>query len=205
MPDARSMKELAMTTVLPQEPLVPAASPGDVLYEIVNGKYVELPPKSAISARIASVLNAQLEAYAASHALGRAINEALFGLAPHRRRRPDVAFVTYQRWPRNRPLPHTDPWPVAPNLAVEVVSPTDQAEPLLRKLVEYFEADVQLVWVIYPMLRLVYVYESLTHVHGLTGTEELDGGTVLPGFKLALSVLFADAPEDTEPGNGATA
>jgi Uma2 family endonuclease len=137
--------------------------------------------------------------------VGRAINEALFGLAPHRRRRPDVAFVSNQRWPRERALPSSDPWPVVPNLAVEVVSPTEQAEPLLRKLVEYFEARVELVWIIYPMLRLAYVYESLTRVRGLTATDELDGGTVLPGFKLALSVLFADAPEDTELGNRASA
>src|SRR5262249_40202671 len=146
-------KEPAMATVLTQEPMAPVKpvpEGEEPLYEIVNGKYVELPPRSTFAVRIATILVSSLEAFAVAHNLGRAVGEMLFGLTPRLRRRPDVAFVSYQLWPRNRPLPHTDPWPVVPNLAVEVVSPADLAEPLMKKLVEYFEAGVQLVWVGYP-------------------------------------------------------
>jgi Uma2 family endonuclease len=75
-------------------------------------------------------------------------------------------------------------------LAVEVVSPYDLASEQMDKVVEYFRAGVQLVWVVYPEQGLVYVHESLTQVRGLTRTDSLDGGTVLPGFTLPLATLF---------------
>jgi len=176
----------------------------DPLYEIVDGRYVELPPMSTFSVLVTSRLTRRMGVFAESQQLGEVVSEMLFGLSPSRRRRPDVAFVSYQRWARGRPIPNSDPWPVVPNLAVEVVSPTDDAGPLMQKVVEYFQAGVEQVWVIYPLLKLVYVYESLTKVRGFTDADELDGGSLLPGFKLVLSALFADAPL-AEPGNGAPA
>ena len=54
----------------------------------------------------------------------------LFDLTPvQRQRRPDVAFVSYNRWPRQRRVPRTEAWEVVPNLVVEVVSPTDSETP----------------------------------------------------------------------------
>jgi len=61
----------------------------------------------------------------------------------------------YQRWPKDRPLPHTDPWLVVPELAIEVISKSNPAEEMLDKIQEYFDAGVQLVWVVYPKQRLV--------------------------------------------------
>jgi Uma2 family endonuclease len=91
----------------------------------------------------------------------------------------------------NRLIPVTDnAWDVVPDLAVEVISPHDLAEEILQKVVEYFQAGVRLVWIVYPQQRLVYVHESLTQVRCLTQTEELDGGAVLPGFRLPLANLF---------------
>lgn len=65
----------------------------------------------------------------------------------------------------------------------EVVSPSDLAEELHDKLSEYFAAGVKIVWVIYPTYRLVYVYESLRSVH-------IDGGSILPGFRIPIASLF---------------
>ena len=62
-----------------------------------------------------------------------------------------------------------------PLLAAEVVSPTNTAEDMEQKLQEYFAAGVRMVWVVYPVLRRVYVYESLTRVRILTETDDLDG------------------------------
>jgi Uma2 family endonuclease len=181
------------------EPLVTAQPPSngeDVLYEVVNGQYVELSPMSTLAGMLATQLVVELGTFSSTHSLGRVACEVLFGLNPENtlRRRPDVAFVSYQRWAQNRVVPLGDPWPVVPNLAVEVVSPSDLAEQLLEKLVEYFQAGVELVWVVYPQLSLVYVYESLHKVHGLGRQDELDGSSVLPGFRLSLARLFADAP-----------
>jgi Uma2 family endonuclease len=176
----------------------PAAENGaDALYEIVNGQYLELPPISAYASRIATLLAKCLEVFAEAHQLGRVIGEALFALNPSGklRRRPDVAFVSYGRWARNRPLPDTDPWAVVPDLAVEVVSPNDLAEGLRIKVHEYFQAGVQQVWVVYPKLALVDVYESTALMGTRTRSEEIGGEPVLPGLRLPVASLFEEASE----------
>ena len=103
-----------------------------------------------------------------------------------------VAFVAYDRWPLEA-APTDDPpeWELAPNLAVEVISPTNKAEEVIEKIEEYFAAGVQLVWVIYPRQRQVYVFDSPTENRILRESGELDGGTVVPGFRLKIADLFA--------------
>jgi Uma2 family endonuclease len=173
----------------------------DVLYEIVNGQYVELPPMSTSAAVIASRLVIRLGGFAESRQLGQVVAQPLFPMAPgtKTRRRPDVAFVSYTRWAKDRPLPHTDPWPVAPELAIEVVSPTDQVEELFAKLVEYFQVGVLQVWVVIPKQSLIQVYQSLTKISGLTRSDELDGGDILPGFRLPLAFLFEATADNCAP------
>ena len=87
-------------------------------------------------------------------------------------------------------------WDVVPDLAFEVVSPTDYAEDLLVKVDEYFRAGVRLVWVVYPSLRLIHVYESMTRIRVLTAADKLDGGNVLSGFRVAVAALFPEAAPD---------
>ncbi len=167
----------------------------EALYEIINGQRVELPPMSVYATRLASRLVTKLNEFAGARALGEAVGETLFRLPlpDDRNRRPDVALVSYERWPKDRLVSEDDnAWDVVPDLAVEVISPTDRAEDLLEKVDEYFRAGVRLVWVIYPRRRLVHVYESLTQIHGRTRTDELDGGAVLPGFRLPLATLFQE-------------
>jgi Uma2 family endonuclease len=166
----------------------------EALYEIIDGQRVELPPMSVRSSLIAFELARKIANFAEERDLGRAVVEALFHLplARDRSRRPDAAFVSYQRWAKGRAIPPDEDaaWEVVPELAVEVVSPSDRAEELMTKVTEYFEAGVSQVWVLYPRQQFVVVFESLTRIRGLTGAEELDGGEVLPGFRLALATLF---------------
>jgi Uma2 family endonuclease len=173
----------------------------DALYEIVNGEYTELPSMSTSATVIASRLVIQLGAFANARQLGEVVAQPLFPMAPgtKTRRRPDVAFVSYARWPKDRPLPHTDPWPVAPELAIEVVSPTDFAEELFTKVAEYFQVGVLQVWVILPKPGLVQIYQSLTKITGLTRADELDGGDILPGFRLPLASVFEAVSENGTP------
>src|SRR5206468_1746243 len=111
----------------------------------------------------------------------------------NRNRRPDVAFVSYARWPKDREKDKNEnAWNVVPNLIGEIVSPNDDAKELMDKLEEYFKAGVEPVWVIYPHQNMVYVYETLTQVHGLIRSDTLDGGKVLPQFQLPLKDLFVD-------------
>jgi Uma2 family endonuclease len=113
------------------------------------------------------------------------------------RRRPDVAFVSTARWPLDRALPRTGDWDVVPDLAVEVISPNDVFKDVLAKVREYFHYGVQVVWVVAPEERQVYVYDSPTHVRILAGQDELTGGDLVPGFRLPLVHLFQHAAAPT--------
>jgi Uma2 family endonuclease len=173
-----------------------ALSPDDdLLYEVVDNQVLELAPMGAYEVRIATLLAARLETFAQQHQLGRAVQEMLFDLTPAtgRKRRPDVAFVSSDRWPLHRRIPRTDAWEVAPNLAVEVVSRSDSGDYIVDKVAEYFHAAVERVWVIFPSQEQVYVYDSPTSVRILTRTDELSGDPILPNFRLPLVELFGDA------------
>jgi Uma2 family endonuclease len=164
------------------------------LYEIVNGVRVEVPPMSAFASRLASRLARHINNVAEPLGAGEAVTETLFRLplATEQERRPDVAYVSAKRWPLERELliaPRA--WDVVPDLVVEVVSPTDRIEDLEEKLMEYFEAGVTTVWVVYPRSKAVHVYDSLDQIRVVREPQELDGGTVLPGFRLPVATVFA--------------
>ena len=165
-------------------------------YEIIDGQRVEMPPMSADSQGLASRLVRHMSNFGVERDLGEAYGETLFKLPlkEDRNRKPDVAFVPYSRWAKNRPLPATNEWDVLPDLCVEVVSPSDRADEIMDKVREYFQAGVRLVWVFYPRHGVVYIYESLAAVRGLTRADALDGGPVLPGFSLPLTELFPEPP-----------
>jgi Uma2 family endonuclease len=100
-----------------------------------------------------------------------------------------VCFYSHARWPRSqvgRTLP-----PVPPDLAVEVVSPSNRAGKLHRKIGEYLDAGALMVWVVYPIRRRVTVYrpdeeEPITFKDG----EFLENFPELPGFRCAVADFF---------------
>ena len=184
---------MSVLTAMPPQRTNPYQDSDDFeRYEIVDGVKVELPPMGLLSSGIAYRLSVSLYNFGEAKNLGRAYTEFLFRLPlkAERNRRPDIAFVPFSQWPRDRELPEGSAWDVLPDLAVEVVSPSDYAEETCAKLLEYFEAGVRLVWHIFPKLRLVDVYESPKRVTILTREDELDGGLVVPGFRLPLRELF---------------
>lgn len=199
---------MAMVILPSQGPAaVPATTPslaepllnGDILYEVVDGEIRELPPMSASGAQLAYDLARLVGNHVWTASLGKVQSEMLFLIdkARNRQRRPDVSFVSYQRWPRGTPVPGTPAWEVVPDLAVEIVSPTNGANEALEKVEEYLACGVQRVWVIYPLFAKVYDYASATAVQILTRADRLSGGDVLPGFELPLSELFEDAAAAT--------
>ena len=80
-----------------------------------------------------------------------------------------------------------------PDLAVEIISLTNTADEVAGKLEEYYQAGVRLVWVVYPVQMKIYVYTSTSQIRVLSPGDELDGGDVLPGFRLPLRELFEKA------------
>lgn len=123
--------------------------------------------------------------------------EGLFILDPVKnlRRRPDVAFVSAEKWPVDQPLPESGDWEMIPDLAVEVVSPNDIFQDVLAKMHEYFRLGVKQVWIVLPLDREIYFYDSPKDVRILTDVEELDGGALLPGLRLQVGSLFQRQPQ----------
>jgi len=164
------------------------------LYEVSDGQVVEKPPMGAFEADVAGSLFLVLGTFVRSHRLGKAQSEMLFLIdrAKNLQRRPDVSFVSSARWPLHLRAPKTPAWDIIPDLAVEVVSTTNTAEAVMTKLEEYFQAGTRLVWVVFPRQGKLYVYESPTTVRILQAGDDLDGGAVVPGFRLSLKELFGD-------------
>jgi Uma2 family endonuclease len=104
------------------------------------------------------------------------------------KREPDASFITIEQMP----VPPEDEVTIAPDLAVEVVSKNDTAYEIEKKVRQYQQAGVKLIWVAYPISQTIAVYhlkEGLTPKI-LNTSNELDGEDVLPGFKLKVSAIF---------------
>jgi len=185
----------SMTPVPPPTAIAPII-PDDMLYEVVDGQVVE-KKMSARETEIASILVGMLTPYLRTNRLGKVVGEMLFRINPENdlRRRPDVAFVSHARWPFNRRVPNVPVWDMVPDLAIEVVSPSNSASTILRKVHDYFKAGVARVWVVYPEQTEVYIYSTPQQVQVVGIGQELDGGDLLPGFRLPVAVLFEDEPE----------
>ena len=144
------------------------------------------------------VLGQLLRNFLEQYDLGIVSGEAgLLRLAPGLVRGPDVAFISWERFP-NRRLPAQPVPDVVPDLAVEVLSENNTEAEMERKLEEYFAAGVRLVWYLDPETRTVHVYTSFTEVRHLTEEETLEGDPVLPGFRLPIREWF----ERAERGRG---
>jgi Uma2 family endonuclease len=180
------------TATLPERTAPPVEEP---LYEVVHGQRVELPPMSAEATWIAGRLDQRLGPFAEDNRLGTVVPEMLFILDRETdlRRRPDVAFVSAERWPLDRNPPAVGDWEVVPDLTIEVVSPNDDMEDVLAKVGEYFDHGVRQVWVVVPGQQQVYVYDARAVVRIVAAPADLET-PLLPGWRLPLAALFRVPP-----------
>jgi Uma2 family endonuclease len=100
---------------------------------------------------------------------------------------PDISYAV-----AGRRIPHDAPnEPFAPDLIVELISPSQKVADLQAKILEYLRAGVRLAWLIDPRTRSVTAYRSTDDIRILVGDDALlDGADVLPGFRIPLSELF---------------
>lgn len=179
--------------------------PGFEHFELIDGQ----PKEKAMGAESSWVqrrLNFFLSAWADDGPRGYLFeSECAYRCFPHRPRlvrKPDVSFVHLTRLP-SLPLGQVR---IVPDLVVEVISPNDFYSEVEDKIDDYLKVAVPLIWIVNPRTRTVYAYESRTGIRRLTETDELEGGTVLPGFRVALKDIFPtfpapaeDAPSDEQP------
>jgi Uma2 family endonuclease len=160
-------------------------------YELVEGELKTMSPAGSLHGRIMLRLGGKLEHFVRTHALGETFG-AETGFVLHRSpdtvRAPDVAFVARAHVPATGvPIGY---FPVAPDLAVEVVSPSDTAAEVQQKVDDYFKAGSQQVWVVYPDQRSVAVYRSAGEMRYFAAEDVLDGGPLLPGFTSPVAEIF---------------
>lgn len=163
----------------------------DVLCELVDGVLVE-KPVGLLESLLAGLLLTRLWEFVRPRNLGIVTGEAgMMRLLTTLVRIPDVAYLSWDRLPGRR-IPREPVPDVVPDLAVEVLSPSNTAREMGRKLQEYFEAGVRLVWIIDPRRRTCAVHTAPEQPVVLTAADVLDGGPALPGFQLRLADLFAE-------------
>ncbi len=153
-------------------------------YELVDGE-IRVSPAGDRHSAVALALAARLLAFVKEHRLGHVMGaDAGFRLPGGNVRSPDGSFVATGRFPDDRP---TADWgSLAPDLAIEVISPGDRPRHVLDKVGEFLAAGVRLVWVVDPRTRRATVHRSLTEVRTITEGEFLDGEDVVPGFRCRL-------------------
>lgn len=166
------------------------------LCELVDGTLVR-KPMGYYESRLAIVLAFFLEQYLSSNRLGIVLGaDAFLRLAPGLVRLPDVSFILRSRLPR--PLSRQAVLNLAPDLAVEILSSGNTPAEMERKLREYFEAGVRLVWILDAERQSLRAYTSPDSVRTLGPDDVVDGGEVLPGFSLPLREWFARAECDAD-------
>jgi Uma2 family endonuclease len=160
------------------------------LCELFDGALVE-KPMGSFESFLAAALVRLIGNFVAENDLGIVLTaDGMLRLSLGLVRIPDASFISWARLP-GRELPQEEIWGLAPDLAVEIISPSNTREEMQQKLVDYFGAGVQLVWYVYPPAREVHVYREPDAFTAVCADEVLDGGAVLPGFRLPLAKLFA--------------
>jgi Uma2 family endonuclease len=154
--------------------------------EFVDGEVVELV-SNEISAHITSLLTILVGGYIVQHQLGYTTSSESGFRIGNNDYMPDFAFISKAR--REKPIGET--WiTVAPDLVIEVKSPTDSLVSLISKATDYLAAGVRMVWIVLPDKRRVDVYTQEDNLqYGVDGM--ITGGDVLPGFTLKVAEIFA--------------
>ncbi|MCU0514263.1 MAG: Uma2 family endonuclease [Anaerolineae bacterium] len=173
---------LARTDLTGADLLSLEASHPDQRFELLDGQLKALPVPGLEHSLIEANILFLLKLYQRTQPGGLVFTgEVGFYLKqPDRVRLADIAFIARDRLPEKLPV-------------VEIVSPANTAEALEEKIDEWLTFGVRLVWVVYPRRQRVHVYAAGQQPVILNATDALDGGAVLPGFRVTIADLFARA------------
>ena len=163
--------------------------PEELRYELDEGELIEMTkPKYNPHNRIVMAFTRALLAYLDTNPIGEVLtSDNLFVLGPTTKRIPDLSFLTTAR------VHQIGDGDIqgAPDLAIEVLSPSDTAAAMRRKVKQYFAAGAKVVWLVYPDSREVEVWESAAGPGHVLGEQDtLSGGGLLPGFSMQVKSIF---------------
>ena len=175
---------MATKTLMTVEDFLRRSETRDVRYELVEGVLITVSPTMPEHNDVRDTLLVALRNFLAGRSLGRVWSEQAFHLFGNTVRIPDIAFVLAGRSIEPRQLPEG-----APDVAVEVVSPSNTPRELDRRISDYFAAGCKRVWLVYPEHREVYIH-GLSGVVCRRGDDTLEDPELLPGFSVKVSSLF---------------
>jgi len=162
------------------------ALPGDgMLHELNEGELITMPPPRPRHGSCQVAIAAALRGFATARDRGTVYVESGYRLTPHTLRGPDVSFVRKSRL--QDPDEYFDG---APDLAIEIVSPGDDASDLREKVKQYLDAGALAVWVVYPRTEQVEIYTPGNTARILGMEDTLEAPELLPGFKLPVRTIL---------------
>lgn len=190
------------TEVTPEELLV---MPDGGHYELIDGELRERRVSflsNLVAAEVTGILRDHCRPQNLGWILAAELGYRCFPWKPRRVRRADVSFIRADRV--NNELLSEGFCSIAPDLAVEVVSPNDLIWELHEKVGEYLRAGVKLVWVVHPDVSAVQVFRADGSVSWLPANAELAGEDVIPGFRCRVQAFFPIPDQSQEPSPTAT-
>jgi Uma2 family endonuclease len=163
-----------------------------VRFELVDGELMPVPSPTPLHSWIRDGLGYALRAYLNQQTIGLVLSETDCRINDQIVRRPDLSFLTLERW--RLANPNQIPLPFPPDIAVEVLSPSEAAVDVSRKLHEYLAAGTQEVWLIDAFNREITI-RTRNGVRVLAiGSEFALSSPLLPGFSISVAEVLAGPP-----------
>lgn len=157
----------------------------NIQYELIGGEIVEVVSNSK-SSNTGLLIGSFITVHVHNHDLGHTTGADGGYQIGDERYIPDMGFIAKARMPKLEDASYIS---IAPDLALEVISPTDTTRQITAKVANYLAAQT-IVWLVYPHDEEVEIYAPTQPMVKLTKNDTLDGGTILPDFKLSLKTIF---------------
>ena len=152
----------------------------DKRYELDEGELIEMTRPTYKHNRVLRKLIVAMDLYFREHPIGEVlISENLYALSPNTRRAPDVAVILGDR---HEELKNAKVIPIIPEIAAEVLSPTETPRTIHRKLKQYFAAGVKEVWLIDPDVREIEIWKGPSLPDPVLTSGDVLTSALLPGF-----------------------
>ena len=176
-------RQLPIPTTMTAEEFLENDVPG---YEYAKGELIPMSPATRRHGKISINIIRYLDRHVYENELGELYTAETIFQVGDRMMKPDVAFVSTDRLD----VDEDKTFPIPPDLAIEVISPTDVHYRIVRKALDYLEAGTRLVWVLDPIAKAGTVYRSKSDIETLTHDAMLTGEDVVPGFTCSVGQLF---------------
>ena len=177
-------RQLPIPTTMTAEEFLESDVPG---YEYAKGELIPMSPATRRHGKISAKVIWHLSSHVYENGVGELYTAETVFEVGDRMMKPDVAFVSTDHL---EDVEEDKTFPIPPDLAIEVVSPTDAHYRIVRKAFDYLNAGTRLVWVLDPVAKAVTVYRSESDIETLTREATLTGEDVVPGFTCPVGQLF---------------